>query len=233
MGRRAFCFCAFGRKCNSPARNRAILTGPTATSFHQANSTGGSLVPSNWRQLGTAPPKYADRRPGDVAFPPALKPPFCFASWVGRFTHALSRGTHSLPNAAQGVGVRVWQTARPPTSMRRLRSPTGNQFASRASSSASLARMASTDNPKMLEHALDGVLVAVTTLVDVPQLVIVLVFKPRRELRAADYITRYVLQQAHRLEPNIIVQRRQSVGQSWDATIQEDRGCPNRQRGRS
>ena len=33
-------------KCNSPGPNGAIWTGPTDTSFHQANSTGKSRCPA-------------------------------------------------------------------------------------------------------------------------------------------------------------------------------------------
>jgi hypothetical protein len=35
--------------CNSPASKRAILTGPTGTSFHQANSSGGK---ARWPAIG-------------------------------------------------------------------------------------------------------------------------------------------------------------------------------------
>jgi hypothetical protein len=66
--------------CNSPASKRAILTGPTGTSFHQANSSGGK---ARWPAIGAnrAPvcQPYDVGRAFDVAFLTSREPPSCLA----------------------------------------------------------------------------------------------------------------------------------------------------------
>ena len=123
-------------KCNSPAPNRAILTGPTVTSFHQANSTGGSLVPSNWRQLGTAARSKIRRPPAwrcGISHSAEAAILLCLVGCAASLMRLPV--AHNVPNAAQGLGVRVWQTAH--------RLPSSFRFTTAALSSSKLWRASS------------------------------------------------------------------------------------------